>query len=109
MLLAVGASALFLSCYLYYHFHAGSVAFKGVGAVRVAYRTILLSHTVLATLGVVPLLIVTLTRAFRRRFAQHAAIAQVTFPIWMYVSITGVIIYLMLYHWTVNSTAFGAS
>ncbi len=108
MLLAVLASALFLSCYLVYHFHAGSVPFKGVGAVRVTYRAILLSHTVLATLGVVPLLIVTLTRAFRRRFAQHATIAQVTFPIWMYVSITGVIIYVMLYHWTVNSAALSA-
>ncbi len=105
MLLAVGTSALFLSSYLLYHFKAGSVPFKGTGAVRVTYLTILLSHTVLATLGVVPLLIVTLARAMRQRFAQHAAIAQVTFPIWLYVSVTGVIIYLMLYHWPVNLLA----
>ena len=68
------------------------------GAVRVVYFTILLSHTLLATFGVVPLVIMTLLRAARRDFPRHARIARVTFPIWLYVSITGVVIYLLLYH-----------
>jgi protein SCO1/2 len=97
MLLAVVTSTIFLACYLVYHYHAGSTAFRHGGALRWAYLTILLSHTVLATFGVVPLVIVTLVRAVRRDFSRHARIAQVTFPIWLYVSITGVIIYLLLY------------
>ncbi len=97
MLLAVVTSAIFLMCYLVYHYHAGSMAFRHGGPLRWAYFTILLSHTVLATFGVVPLVIVTLVRAVRRDFARHARIAQITFPIWLYVSITGVIIYLLLY------------
>jgi protein SCO1/2/putative membrane protein len=97
MILAVVTSALFLGCYLVYHSQAGSTPFRGTGPSRVVYFTILLSHTVLATLGVVPLLALTLTRAARRQFDRHARIARVTFPIWLYVSITGVVIYLMLY------------
>jgi protein SCO1 len=98
MLLAVATSAIFLTCYLVYHFHAGSVRFPHGGLLRLSYFTILLSHTLLATLGVVPLVLMTLFHALRGSFAKHAAIAQVTLPIWLYVSITGVVIYLMLYH-----------
>ena len=74
------------------------MAFRGEGALRIGYLTILVSHTLLATLGVVPLVIVTLTRALRKDFHGHRRIAQVTFPIWLYVSLTGVVIYAMLYH-----------
>lgn len=94
---AVAVSALFLACYLVYHYHAGSVPFRGTGPVRLLYLTVLLSHTLLATFGVVPLVALTLRHALRRRFDRHARLARVTFPIWMYVSVTGVIIYLMLY------------
>jgi protein SCO1/2 len=94
---AVLVSTVFLGCYLLYHYYVGSVAYRGEGWRRLVYFTILISHTTLATLGVVPLVIMTLTRAFRREFAQHALVARITFPIWMYVSVTGVIIYLMLY------------
>lgn len=94
---AVLVSALFLTCYLVYHYHVGSVPFRGTGPVRLAYFTILLSHTLLATFGVVPLVTITLLNVIRKRFDVHARIARVTFPIWMYVSITGVVIYVMLY------------
>jgi len=97
MLLAVATSTLFLVSYLVYHSQAGSMPFRHGGALRVTYFTILLSHTVLATFGVVPLVVMTLIRALRHEFTKHVAIAQVTFPIWLYVSITGVVIYLMLY------------
>jgi protein SCO1/2/putative membrane protein len=97
MLLAVAASTLFLVTYLVYHGRAGSVAFPHGGSLRVVYYTILISHTLLATFGVIPLVIVTLTRALRRDFTRHARVAQVTFPIWLYVSVTGVVIYVMLY------------
>ncbi len=97
MISAVSVSALFLCSYLVYHFMVGSMPFKGYGPVRVAYFTILLSHTVLATFGVVPLVGLTLYRASRRQFEAHAQIARVTFPIWLYVSVTGVVIYWMLY------------
>jgi uncharacterized membrane protein YozB (DUF420 family) len=96
MLLAVLASILFLSSYLFYHAQVGSVPYQGRGWIRIVYFTILISHTVLAT-TVVPLVVVTLVRALRGRFERHAAIARVTLPIWVYVSITGVIVYLMLY------------
>jgi protein SCO1/2/putative membrane protein len=98
MVLAVVTSALFLTSYLVYHYHAGSVSFRSSGLLRVTYFTILLSHTILATFGVVPLVVFTLTRALRGDYTRHGRIAQVTFPIWLYVSITGVVIYLMLYH-----------
>ena len=103
MIACVAVSALFLACYLLYHFQVGSVAFRGVGPIRLVYFTILLSHTLLATFGVVPLVALTLTRALRRRFDRHARIARVTFPIWLYVSVTGVVIYLMLYQMPVPS------
>lgn len=97
MLAAVAVSALFLGSYLVYHYFVGSVAYRGTGLTRLAYFTILLSHTALATFGVVPLVGLTLFRAYRRQFGRHARIAAVTFPIWLYVSVTGVVIYWMLY------------
>jgi protein SCO1 len=97
MTMAVAVSALFLGCYLVYHYQVGSVPFRGSGPIRPVYYAILLSHTLLATFGVVPLVALTFARALRRQFDRHARIARVTFPIWLYVSITGVVIYLMLY------------
>jgi putative membrane protein len=97
MLTAVGTSTLFLISYLYYHWHVGSVHFQGHGWSRPVYFTILISHTILAA-TIVPLVIVTLSRALRGRFERHRAIARWTYPLWLYVSVTGVVIYLMLYH-----------
>jgi uncharacterized membrane protein YozB (DUF420 family) len=96
MLTAVGTSTLFLISYLYYHWHVGSVHFQGQGWSRPVYFSILISHTILAA-TIVPLVIITLSRALRERFDQHCAIARWTFPLWLYVSVTGVIVYLMLY------------
>ena len=96
MLTALGTSALFLVSYLYYHYHVGSVHFRGTGWTRPLYFSILISHTILAAV-IVPLVIITLTRALREEFDRHQAIARWTFPIWLYVSVTGVIVYLMLY------------
>ncbi len=98
MVSAVVTSAVFLTCYLVYHYQAGSMPFRHQGIARWAYFTILLSHTALATFGVVPLVTLTLFRAIRGEFAKHARIAQITFPIWVYVSVTGVVIYWLLYH-----------
>ncbi len=97
MIACVTVSALFLTCYLVYHYEVGSVPYRGLGPTRLAYFTILLSHTLLATFGVVPLVGLTLYRATRRQFDRHSRIASVTFPIWLYVSVTGVVIYMMLY------------
>jgi uncharacterized membrane protein YozB (DUF420 family) len=97
MLTAVVTSTLFLSSYLYYHYHVGSVRFQGHGWARPVYFSILISHTILA-ITIVPLVIITLSRALRARFDRHRAIARWTYPLWLYVSITGVVIYFMLYH-----------
>jgi uncharacterized membrane protein YozB (DUF420 family) len=97
MIAAVVCSSVFLLSYLWYHAHVGSVRFQGQGIVRPVYFTILISHTLLA-LTVVPLVIVTLVRGLRGRFARHRAIARWTYPIWLYVSVTGVVVYVMLYH-----------
>jgi putative membrane protein len=97
MISALVTSSLFLVCYLYYHAHVGSVRFQGQGWSRPLYFAILITHTILAA-SIVPLVIITLTRALRQRFDRHRAIARWTYPIWMYVSVTGVVIYLMLYH-----------
>jgi uncharacterized membrane protein YozB (DUF420 family) len=97
MLSAVASSSLFLVCYLWYHAHHGVTRFRGIGAVRTFYFALLGSHTVLATV-IVPLVIITLARALRRNFARHRQIARWTLPIWFYVSITGVLVYWMLYH-----------
>ena len=96
MLTAVGTSTLFLVSYLYYHAHVGSVHFRGPGWSRPVYFTILISHTILAAV-IVPMVILTLSRALRGHFARHRAIARWTFPLWLYVSVTGVVIYAMLY------------
>ena len=97
MIAAVVSSSLFLASYLYYHYHVGSVRFTGHGWIRPVYFGILITHTILAA-TVVPLVITTLVRALRERFDRHRAIARWTYPIWLYVSVTGVVIYLMLYH-----------
>jgi uncharacterized membrane protein YozB (DUF420 family) len=97
MLAAVVTSSLFLISYLYYHAHVGSVRFRGQGWSRPLYFSILISHTVLAA-AVIPLVIVTLSRALRERFDRHRAIARWTYPLWLYVSVTGVVVYFMLYH-----------
>ena len=96
MMAAIACSTLFLVSYLTYHFQVGSVGFKGQGWIRPVYFAILITHTILAA-AVVPLVLVTFIRALRERFDAHRRIARWTFPIWLYVSITGVVIYLMLY------------
>jgi uncharacterized membrane protein YozB (DUF420 family) len=96
MLAAFTASSLFLVSYVVYHAQAGSRPFTGQGPARAVYFAILISHVVLAA-AIVPLALVTLTRALRGDFARHRRIARWTFPIWMYVSVTGVVIYWMLY------------
>jgi uncharacterized membrane protein YozB (DUF420 family) len=96
MLAAFAVSVIFLSSYLIYHFNVGSVRFQKTGPIRTIYFAILLSHTILAAfVGVMAP--ITLFRALRQRFPAHAKIARITFPLWAYVSITGVIVYLMLY------------
>jgi uncharacterized membrane protein YozB (DUF420 family) len=96
MLAAFATSSVFLVCYLYYHAHVGSVHFPGQGWVRGLYFTILISHTVLAAV-VVPLVLLSLNYGLRARFDRHRRISRWTFPVWLYVSITGVVVYIMLY------------
>jgi putative membrane protein len=98
MIAACIASTLFLASYLTYHAHAGSRPFTGQGSVRLVYFVILISHVILAA-AILPLALITLTRALRERFDRHRAIARWTLPIWLYVSVTGVVVYFMLYHW----------
>lgn len=97
MMAAFALSILFLVSYLVYHYQVGSVKFQGTGAIRTFYLTILASHSLLA--AVVPFLaVITLWRALGERFEKHVKIARWTLPIWLYVSVTGVIVYWMLYH-----------
>jgi uncharacterized membrane protein YozB (DUF420 family) len=96
MLSAFACSTLFLISYLVYHYQVGSVPFKGQGSIRTVYFVILITHTILAV-TIVPLAIITLRRALKGRFEAHQRIARWTFPLWLYVSITGVIVYVMLY------------
>ncbi len=96
MVLAVAASLVFLISYVLYHLRVGSVRFQGQGWIRPVYFAILGSHTVLAAV-IVPLVAVTLTRALREQFDRHRRIARWTLPLWFYVSVTGVVIYLLLY------------
>ena len=96
MLAAFASSTLFLLSYLVYHANVGSVAFTGQGSVRVVYLSILISHVVLAVM-ILPLALVTLTHALRGRFDRHRRIARWTLPLWLYVSVTGVVVYVMLY------------
>ncbi|HEX9690102.1 MAG TPA: DUF420 domain-containing protein, partial [Thermoanaerobaculia bacterium] len=97
MLAAATTSALFLVSYLVYHVRVGSVHFAGVGPARTVYFAVLGSHTLLAIV-VLPLVLRTLYLGLKRRDDRHRRIAKWTFPIWLYVSVTGVIVYLMLYH-----------
>jgi len=97
MLAAVVTSLLFLACYLWYHANHGVTRFRGRGVLRGFYLALLTSHTVLAAL-IVPLVIVTLYRAWNRLFDRHKRIARWTLPLWIYVSVTGVVVYWMLYH-----------
>jgi len=97
MIAAVCSSILFLISYLIYHYHHGATRFPGTGWIKPLYFTILITHTILAAV-IVPFVIVTLARALRGQFARHLRIARWTFPMWLYVSITGVVVYLMLYH-----------
>jgi uncharacterized membrane protein YozB (DUF420 family) len=94
---ALALSCLFLVSYLTYHAQVGSKRFAGTGSIRNVYLTILFTHTVLAAL-VPPLALITVWRAVRQRFDRHVRIARWTLPIWLYVSVTGVIVYVMLYH-----------
>jgi uncharacterized membrane protein YozB (DUF420 family) len=96
---AMGVAAVFFVCYAVYHAQVGSVKFQGVGWIRPVYFGILISHTVLAVV-IVPLAIRTVWLAARGRIETHKRWARVTFPLWLYVSVTGVLVYLMLYHWT---------
>lgn len=102
MLAAFGTSVLFLLCYLTYHgylgyvLHRGPTQFKEPAAFRPVYLAILLSHTILAVV-IVPMALTTLSRALKERFDLHRKIARLTWPLWMYVSVTGVVIYLLLY------------
>ena len=93
---ALVVSLLFLASYLTYHYHHGATRFQGTGLARPIYFTVLTSHTILAMV-IVPLVILTFYRAFRGEFSKHRRIARITLPLWLYVSITGVIVYLMLY------------
>ncbi len=95
---ALSTSAAFLACYLYYHYTVGSVKFTAQGPVRTVYFAILISHTVLA-MAVVPMVLATVIPALRRRWDKHKRIARWTLPVWLYVSVTGVLVYLMLYQW----------
>lgn len=93
---ALAASAAFLTSYVIYHYHAGSRPFTGTGPIRAVYFTILITHVVLAA-AIVPLVLMTVTRALRGQFERHRAIARWTLPLWLYVSVTGVLVYWMLY------------
>jgi len=96
MIAAFAASSLFLVCYVIYHAQVGSVPFPRQGFVRLFYFVILITHVVMAA-TVPPLAIITLTRGLKGRYPQHRRIARWTFPIWMYVSVTGVLVYVLLY------------
>lgn len=100
MLAALASSALFLTSYLAYHAQVGSVRFRGQGPIRSVYFTILLTHTVLAA-AIVPLVLMTVVPALRERFDRHRRMAKITLPLWAYVSVTGVVIYWMLYRMAV--------
>jgi uncharacterized membrane protein YozB (DUF420 family) len=97
MISAFSASCLFLVCYLVYHAQVGSVRFARTGTIRTVYLSILGTHTILA--AAVPVLaILTLRRGLAARFDRHRRIARWTLPVWLYVSVTGVVVYVMLYH-----------
>lgn len=96
MATACVTSVLFLSSYLYYHYHHGSTPYEGQGILRVVYFSVLISHTILAAL-IVPLIMMSVIRGVKGQFQKHASISRITLPLWLYVSVTGVVIYWMLY------------
>ena len=96
MLTALTTSALFLISYVIYHANAGSVPFRGTGAIRVVYFAVLIPHIILAA-AILPLVLITAARGLRGDYGRHVRIARWTLPLWLYVSVTGVIVYLMLY------------
>ena len=96
MVSALVCSAAFLACYLYYHYHAGSTPYQGQGVLRYIYFAILITHIPLAGL-MVPFILAAVYFAFRGQFDRHVRIVKYLYPVWLYVSVTGVIIYLMLY------------
>jgi uncharacterized membrane protein YozB (DUF420 family) len=96
MIGALTCSVIFLACYIYYHFHAGRTVFKDPAWFRPIYLTLLLTHTLLAV-AILPMIVITVVRAAKQRFEAHKKIARWTWPIWMYVSVTGVLIYFLLY------------
>jgi uncharacterized membrane protein YozB (DUF420 family) len=102
MIAAVVASGLFLACYLFFHWKVGNILFLGQGWARPVYFSILISHVTLAMV-IVPLAVITLNRGLKARYDKHRAIARWTWPLWMYVSVTGVIVYFMLYQWFPHS------
>lgn len=97
MIAAFSVSTLFLISYLIYHYNVGSVKFQKTGAIRVVYFSILITHTILATV-VAPMAVMTLYRGLKGQFDRHSKLARLTLPVWLYVSVTGVVVYLMLYH-----------
>ncbi len=97
MISSLGTSLLFLASYLLYHSHAGSVRFQGQGWIRPVYFGILISHTILAAV-ILPLVLITLRLALKKQFIRHKRVARWTLPLWLYVSTTGVLVYLLLYH-----------
>ena len=97
MIGAFATSTLFLACYLVYHYSHGATRFPGQGLARTLYFVILTTHTILAV-AIVPMIFITFFRALKERFDRHRAIARWTLPLWLYVSVTGVVVYLMLYH-----------
>lgn len=97
MTAALAVSVLFLAGYLVYHAQVGSVRFQKTGWIRPVYFSILLSHTILAAC-VAPMALITVWRAWKGRFDRHRRLARITLPLWLYVSVTGVVVYLMLYH-----------
>lgn len=100
MVTASIVSTLFLISYVTYHYQVGFTRFTGEGWVRIVYFSILVPHTILATVAVLPLVVITLYLAFRERFEGHRRVARWTLPVWLYVSVTGVVVYWMLYHLT---------
>lgn len=100
MIAALVVSALFLTSYLIYHYHVPSKKFPDLGWIKTVYLVILIPHIILAAL-MVPMILKTFWHAFRKEWEKHRKIARLTFPIWMYVSVTGVVVYFMLYRWFV--------
>jgi uncharacterized membrane protein YozB (DUF420 family) len=102
MIAAVVSSALFLACYVYFHARVGEIRFLGERFWHIVYLIVLIPHVILAII-IVPMVMITLVRGLRERYDKHRAIARWTWPLWMYVSVTGVIVYFMLYQWFPHS------